>query len=115
MNKKILWIIIFILFFTSCSNTNVNIKQNPIKNNNIVKKAKTNTKIETITKVYKIEKMTCVSCAYWIEYAWKNLPWVISAKVNYDTKIWTITFDKNKVNESDIIKNALPYVITEIK
>jgi len=115
--KKIIFMLLLSLVLVSCSNTTTEQISNISKENKI---SSSNTNITTsqksnlITTKYNIENMTCVSCAYWIEYSWKSIPWVIDANVDYDTKIWTVTYEYWKVSQVNISKAAEPYIINII-
>lgn len=55
-----------------------------------------------INKSFKIEGMTCASCAKAVERATKKLQGVTESNVNYATEKLNITFDESKVSIGDI-------------
>tara|TARA_R110002050_G_scaffold175846_1_gene308688 strand:- start:4316 stop:4912 length:597 start_codon:yes stop_codon:yes gene_type:complete len=57
------------------------------------------------TKTYDIEGMTCEACNYTVTNAANEVGGVISAEADFETGKATITFDKSKTNEQEVIKS----------
>jgi copper chaperone CopZ len=59
-----------------------------------------------------IDNMTCISCAYGIEYAWKELEGVVDGQVGFTDDfdgIGEIIYNPSLVTPDEIIKAAVPY------
>jgi len=59
-------------------------------------KAKDDGKGTTVTKTLSVSGMTCPACASGLEASFRNLPGVREAKVDYNAKRATITYDPTK-------------------
>ncbi|MCK5157477.1 MAG: heavy metal translocating P-type ATPase [Spirochaetales bacterium] len=59
-----------------------------------------------VQETFKIQGMTCSSCAATIEKNVQKLAGIDIATVNYATEILTINYDENKSNLSDIVENV---------
>ncbi|MGH4124849.1 MAG: heavy metal translocating P-type ATPase [Clostridium sp.] len=69
-----------------------------------VEKAGYKALIESTSKTFKIEGMTCAACVKAIERVTKKLDGVIGANVNYATEKLNISYEPSKVRISDIKK-----------
>ncbi|MGE5627317.1 MAG: heavy metal translocating P-type ATPase [Solirubrobacterales bacterium] len=69
---------------------------------NAVEKAGFTALIPSVTKTFKIEGMSCASCAKSVERVTKKLDGVIESNVNLATEYLTITFEPSKLRDSDI-------------
>jgi len=69
-----------------------------------VEKAGYKARIESITKSFAIEGMTCTACANAIERATKKIDGVIDSNVNFATEKLTIVYEPSKVRFPDIRK-----------
>lgn len=72
-------------------------------------KSKESTKGSLVTTSFAVTGMTCPSCASGLEASFRNLPGVKEARVDYDAKRATITYDTIKQNEQ-----ALKKLITDV-
>ncbi|HBK83409.1 MAG TPA: heavy metal transporter [Flavobacterium sp.] len=98
--KKTLVMLLIVAFSQSCK------KENAKDTNNTLQVEKSTTE-NVKTATFEIEGMTCaVGCAGLIESKLNKLEGVIEAKVNFDTKTATITFDSEKLNEEMITKTV---------
>lgn len=57
------------------------------------------------TRTYEVEGMTCEACNYTVTNAANQVGGVISAEADYETGKATITFDKSKTNEKEVIES----------
>jgi Cu+-exporting ATPase len=69
-----------------------------------VEKAGYKASLESLTKSFAIEGMTCTACAKAIERATKKMDGVIDANVNFATEKLTIVYEPSKVRFPDIRK-----------
>lgn len=67
-----------------------------------VEKAGFKALIPSVTKTFKIEGMSCASCAKSVERVTKKLDGIIESNVNLATENLTITFEPSKLRDSDI-------------
>jgi periplasmic mercuric ion binding protein len=56
------------------------------------------------TAVLDVQNMTCSMCSITIHKALEKVPGVIEAKVDYDHKTATVTYDADKTNPSALVK-----------
>jgi len=54
------------------------------------------------TVTFTVEKMTCATCPFTVRKAMKNVDGVIDAKVDYDSKTATVTFDDAQTTPAEI-------------
>ena len=69
-----------------------------------VEKAGYKALVESSSKTFKIEGMTCAACVKAIERVTKKLDGVIESNVNYATEKLNISYEPSKVRISDIKK-----------
>lgn len=58
----------------------------------------------TATTALELQNMTCSLCSVTIKKALGNVPGVKDAKVDYGTKVATVTYDTDKATIADLIK-----------
>lgn len=56
------------------------------------------------TAVLDVQNMTCSTCSVTIHKALEKVPGVIEAKVDYDQKTATVTYDADKTTPSALMK-----------
>jgi mercuric ion binding protein len=56
------------------------------------------------TAVLDVQNMTCSMCSITIRKALEKVPGVINARVDYDHKTATVTYDADKANPSALVK-----------
>lgn len=56
------------------------------------------------TAVLDVQNMTCSMCSITIHKALEKVPGVIEAKVDYDHKTATVTYDSDKTSPSALVK-----------
>lgn len=56
------------------------------------------------TVVLDVQKMTCSLCSVTVEKALEKVPGVATAKIDYDKKTATVTFDSAKVTPAALVK-----------
>ena len=56
------------------------------------------------TVVLDVQKMTCSLCAITVQRALGKVPGVVAAKIDYDHKTATVTFDTEKVSTAGLVK-----------
>ncbi len=61
-------------------------------------------KSSVIDAVFKIDGMSCASCARGLEGTLQNQPGVLEAAVNFAAEKATVKYDKNKVNRDDLVE-----------
>jgi len=54
--------------------------------------------VQSVTKVFSIDKMTCKMCHITVRKAIENVDGVVKATVDYDTKTATVLFDPKKAS-----------------
>lgn len=69
-------------------------------------KSKESAKGSFVTTSFAVTGMSCASCASGLEASFRNLPGVKEAKVDYDAKRATITYDPVKQSE-DVLKKLV--------
>ncbi|MBI2107470.1 heavy-metal-associated domain-containing protein [Candidatus Woesearchaeota archaeon] len=74
---------------------------------NVVKEISTQRNLETDN--LEIEGMTCQSCALGVEYELKQVNGVADAKINYQDRTRTVTFDPIIVDAETIAKASTVY------
>jgi copper chaperone CopZ len=67
------------------------------------------------TRTFDIEGMTCEACNYTVMNAANEVGGVISAEASYETGKATVTFDKSKTTEAEVIEsiNQTHYTVKE--
>ena len=60
------------------------------------------------TETYKVKGMHCASCSSIVEKAFKKVPGVHSAEVNYGTEKAKVSFDPEITNTHDLSKQIEP-------
>ncbi len=58
----------------------------------------------------KISGMFCTSCATGIEYSLKGKPGVVSATVDYNSKIGQVVYNPAQISKVEIIQAVKPYI-----
>jgi len=57
---------------------------------------------EESTVTFTVEKMTCATCPFTVRKVMKNVDGVVDAKVDYDSKTATVTFDDERTTPAEI-------------
>ena len=60
------------------------------------------------TQTYRVKGMHCASCSSVIEKAFKKIPGVEFAEVNYGTEKAKVSFDPSKTNPHELSKHIEP-------
>lgn len=56
------------------------------------------------TAVLDVQNMTCSTCPLTVKAALKKVPGVTDAKINFDNKTATVTFDPDQLDSAALIK-----------
>lgn len=105
--KKIALIAILSLAFTNCKKEETTSKEALPVETKADSTETTNAVAKLETTNFSIEGMTCeMGCAKVIESKLTNLDGVREAKVDFENKTATVSFDSNKQNTTNIVKTV---------
>jgi len=107
----IIVIVVGLIVFSVAREQGIQKERSEIK----IKVSKLNRQTNLQQATLEISGMFCVSCATGIEYALKEKEGVVSADVDYDSKIGRVVYDPSKISQKEIITAVKPYTAVIIK
>jgi len=116
-NKIIPGILFLTLLLSACATSNTVVQEATIPNYTTESEVQSSPVqvIEipdsALSKTFVVEGMTCVGCAYGIEYSMQSINGVYKASLDYKTAQGSVTYDDSLVTIQQIVDSALPYVL----